>query len=149
MNGSVTFNYPTGGEFLYAGPTFSQRTETATNSSTGIYTYSAGVITRPDGSKLTVNSGGTEIKNSAGVSFAKTVLTYTNDPSGSPQVQSVTTYDDTNTPTKVDFDYDQYRNVVNRRSMDGRSRVPGRCAEELTSLIWAISNTWMRTSETG
>jgi hypothetical protein len=73
------------------------------------------VITRPDGSKLTVSSTGTEIKNTAGVSFAKTVLTYTNDPGGQPQVQSVTAYDDTNTPTKVDFDWDQYGNLVNRR----------------------------------
>jgi hypothetical protein len=120
VNGSVTYNYPTGGEELYAGPTFSQRTETATNSPTGVYTYSGNVITRPDGSTLTLTPGSngltqSEIKNSSGVSFAKTVLTYANEPGGSPQVQSVTTYDDTNTPTKVDFDYNQYGGVLNKR----------------------------------
>jgi RHS repeat-associated protein len=115
QSGSVTYNYPTGGEELYAGPTFSQRTETATNSPTGVYTYSGNVITRPDGSTLTLTSTQSEIKNSAGVSFAKTVFTYVNDPGGSPQVQSVTSYDDTNTPTKVEFDHDQYGNILNQR----------------------------------
>ncbi|HKR58723.1 MAG TPA: hypothetical protein VJS64_03230, partial [Pyrinomonadaceae bacterium] len=120
QSGSVTYNYPTGGEELYAGPTFSQRTETATNSPTGVYTYSGNVITRPDGSTLTLTPGSnglaqSEVKNSSGVSFARTVFTYANDPGGSPQMLSVTSYDDTSTPSKVEFDYDQYGNVLNQR----------------------------------
>jgi RHS repeat-associated protein len=121
ITGSVNFNYPTGGEQLMMGPTFTQRTETATNSPTGVYTYANyGVITRPDGTTLTLTAGTngiaqSELKNSSGVTFAKTVYTYANDPGGSPQVQSVTSYDETNLATKVEIDYDQYGNVTNKR----------------------------------
>jgi RHS repeat-associated protein len=121
ITGSVAFNYPTGGEELMMGPSFTQRTETATNSPTGVYTYANyGVITRPDGSTLTLTAGingitQSELKNSSGVTFAKSVYTYANDPSGSPQVQSVTSYDETNLATKVDYDYDQYGNITNQR----------------------------------
>ena len=48
-------------------------------------------------------------------SLSKTVLTYANDAGGSPQVQSVTAYDDTGTATKADFDYDAYGNTTNKR----------------------------------
>src|SRR5262249_46461228 len=40
---------------------------------------------------------------------------YALDPGGSPQVQSITTYDETNTPTMVNLDYDGYGNVANKR----------------------------------
>jgi hypothetical protein len=56
-----------------------------------------------------------EIKLGA-ASLGKSVLAYVNDGSGSPQVQSVTSYDDTGAPMKVDFDYDQYGNVINKRN---------------------------------
>ncbi|HSO75774.1 MAG TPA: hypothetical protein VLU47_13140 [Blastocatellia bacterium] len=56
----------------------------------------------------------TEVKIGSS-SLSKSVLTYVNDASGSPQVQSVTSYDDAGTPVKVDFDYDQYGNVTNKR----------------------------------
>jgi RHS repeat-associated protein len=56
----------------------------------------------------------TEVKNGS-VSFAKTALNYVSDGGGSPQVQSVTGYDDTITPVKVDFDYDSYGNITNKR----------------------------------
>lgn len=117
LTGSVNFNYPTGGEELYSGPKFTQRTETATNSPTGVYTYANdGWITRPDGSKLRLTGpGGGEIKTSAGVTLANSVFTFANDPGGSPQVQSVTRYDENNVATKVDFSYDQYGNVTDKR----------------------------------
>ena len=55
-------------------------------------------------------------QSSASISLAKTVLTYVNDGGGSPQVQSVTSYDDNNgSPVKVDFDYDSYGNITNKR----------------------------------
>jgi RHS repeat-associated protein len=38
-----------------------------------------------------------------------------NDPGGSTQIQSVTSYDDTGTPARVDFDYDQFGNPTNKR----------------------------------
>ncbi len=124
LTGSVAFNYPTGGEALTGGPTFTQRTETATNSPTGVYSYAdsfgTSIITRPDGTKMKLTPGGngiaqSELTSSTNVTFAKSVYAYANDPSGSPQVQSMTSYDETNTATKVDFDHDQYGNVTNKR----------------------------------
>ncbi|MEK6301804.1 MAG: RHS repeat-associated core domain-containing protein [Acidobacteriota bacterium] len=48
-------------------------------------------------------------------SLGKNVLAYVNDASGSPQVQSATSYDDTGTPVKIGLDFDQYGNVTNKR----------------------------------
>jgi RHS repeat-associated protein len=135
---SVALNYQTGSTpALTDAPAFTQRTESATNAPTAVYSYATttdGVaqtktftITRPDSSTLNVTRSTnvssiangllvkSEIKNSTGGSMSKFVNDYVNDPGGSPQVQAITSYDDTATPTKVDFDYDQYGNVTNNR----------------------------------
>jgi hypothetical protein len=127
----TSFNYPTsGGTALTDAPAFSQRTE----SPGGLYSYSASTgsqtvvftITRPDASQLlltrSTNTGSTdngllvqsEVKSGSS-SLAKKVFTYCTDPFGSPQVQSVTSYDDMSTPTKLDFDYDRTGAVTNQR----------------------------------
>ena len=134
---ATSFNYPTSASSLTDAPAFSQRTETATSSPTSVYSYATSTdtgaqtktftITRPDSSQLlltrSTNTSSvanglavqTEIKSSTGASMSKSVLTYANDPGGSPQVQSITSYDDAGTPTKADYDYDQYGNVTNSR----------------------------------
>jgi RHS repeat-associated protein len=135
---SVEFNYPTSGTTqLTDAPAFTQRTESATGSPTGTYTYSTSTnslaqtktitVTRPDSSTLNLtrstNASSTadglvvqsEVKNDTGLSMAKSVIAYANDPGGAKQVQSAINYDDTNAATKVDFDYDQYGNITNKR----------------------------------
>lgn len=134
---NMTLNYPTAPASLTGAPAFTQRIETATNAPTAIYTYSSSTdtvaqtktytVTRPDSSTLNLTRSTnsslaanglmvrSEVKSSAGASFAKTVIGYANDPGGSVQAQSVTSYDDANTPTKVDYDYDAYGNVTNTR----------------------------------
>ncbi|MEW6130531.1 MAG: hypothetical protein AB1757_26085 [Acidobacteriota bacterium] len=136
-NATVNFNYPTvGSTSLTDAPAFTQRTESAPNTSTGVYTYSSSTdaiaqtmtftIARPDSSNLiltrstnsSIPANGlltqTEItKNS--ISYSKTVTAYTTDGGSNVQPQTITTYDDTNSATKVDFDYDQYGNVTNKR----------------------------------
>jgi RHS repeat-associated protein len=132
---SMNYNYPTAGTTsLSDAPAFTQRTETpggtfnystASGSQTLIFS-----VARPDSTTLllTRSTNGaavdnglltqTEIKNSVGTSFAKVVCTYINDPGGSPQVQSVIGFDEVQpTPNqiKVDFDYDSYGNVTNKR----------------------------------
>jgi RHS repeat-associated protein len=131
----VSFNYPTSGSTQVTdAPAFTQRTETP--GGTFNYSTSPGFqtttfnVARPDAStlSLTRSTNGasvanglltqSEVKNSGGASMAKSVIAYANDPGGSPQVQSVISYDDaTPTPnqTKVDFDYDSYGNVTNKR----------------------------------
>lgn len=132
----VSFNYPAAGASLTDAPAFTQRTQfpAATSGGTAVYSYSTSsgsgtksfIITRPDSSTLTLtrsdNSGAVnfglvtqiEIKTSGGTSMAKSVFAYANDPGSSPQIQSIISYDAAN-QTKVDFDYDQYGNVTNRR----------------------------------
>ena len=135
---SVAFNYQTASTpALTNAPAFTQRTESGTNAPMSTYSYSSGpgfqtktfTITRPDNSTLNLTrstnvalvSNGlltqSEIKTSGGVSMAKSVISYANDPGGQPQVANVTSYDDAATPnqTKVDFDYDSYGNVTNSR----------------------------------
>jgi RHS repeat-associated protein len=134
---ATSFNYPTSASSLTDAPAFSQRTETASSSPTSVYSYAttadAGAqtmtftITRPDSSQLlltrSTNSASpafgllvqNEVKSNMGASMARSVSAYANDPGGSPQVQSVIGYDDIGTPTKVDFDYDQYGNIANKR----------------------------------
>jgi RHS repeat-associated protein len=133
---SVSFLYqqsPTPG----APPVLTQRTETAVNAPTAVYNYSPPdstylpnaltfAITRPEGSTLylsrstdtTSPANGllvqSELKSGA-TSLAKSKFAYVNDGGGSPQAQSVTSFDDTGTATKADFDYDQYGNVTNKR----------------------------------
>lgn len=134
---SVAFNYPTSGSTqLTDVPTFTQRTENATNAPQSVYSYSSSInsllqtktytVTQPDTTtvSLTRSTNPSSVANGLIVqsekkigssSIAKTVLTYANDPGGSPQVQSITSYDDTGTATKVDFDYDTYGNMANKR----------------------------------
>lgn len=133
---STSFNYPTvGSTALTDAPAFTQRTETVSGGATGVYSYSTTPgfqtttfnVARPDSSTLSLTrstntlslSNGlltqTEIKNGGGASMGKTVNAYANDPGGSLQPQSLITYDDTGTPTKVDFDYDSYGNLANKR----------------------------------
>jgi RHS repeat-associated protein len=109
---SVTYNYPMGGEDLYGGPTFSQRTE----SPNATYSYSSwGDITRPDGTVLSLSSTVRQLKNSSGQTLSKTEYAFSTDAGGSTVVQSAITTDETGQQTKADFDYDQYGNVVNKR----------------------------------
>jgi RHS repeat-associated protein len=109
----ATFNYPTTSlDPRTTAPTFTQRVESP--GGTYSYTQTDGIV-RPDGSKFFLTGLDTEIKTSTNVSMGRTVHTFVNDPGGSQQVQSVTAYDDTGTATKVDFDYDQYGNVTNKR----------------------------------
>jgi hypothetical protein len=56
-----------------------------------------------------------EVKNSGNGSMAKSVIAYANDPGNSVQPQSIIDYDDAGVAVKVDFDYDQYGNVTNKR----------------------------------
>ena len=107
---TVTYNYPLGGEELYAGPSFTQRTE----SPNAVYTYGSN-ITRPDGTKLTLSDTLRELKNSLNQTLSKTQYTFITDPGGSPAVQSVINTDETGQQTKTDFDYDAYGNVLNKR----------------------------------
>jgi YD repeat-containing protein len=86
-------------------------------------------ITRPDSSQLLLTRSTdtssvangfvtqAELKNSSSASMAKTVFSYANDSGGAPQVQSIIGYDDASTPnqTKMDFDYDAYGNITNKR----------------------------------
>ncbi|HXU36726.1 MAG TPA: hypothetical protein VN937_10210 [Blastocatellia bacterium] len=137
---SVNFNYQTASTPARTNaPVFTQRTESATNAPQATYSYSIGpgfqtmsfTTTRPDNSTLTLTRSTntlsvanglltqSEIKTtSGGVSMAKSVITYANDPGGEPQIANVVTYDDgTPTPnqTKVDYNYDSYGNVTNMR----------------------------------
>ncbi|HKV37834.1 MAG TPA: hypothetical protein VJX67_01380, partial [Blastocatellia bacterium] len=113
---SATFNYPTSGSTqLTDAPAFTQRTE----SPGGTYSYSASTnpgaqtatftITRPTGSTmaLTRSTDAASVANglltqtevdatSGGAMLRKAVFSYANDPGGSPQVVTTTTYDDTN-----------------------------------------------------
>jgi RHS repeat-associated protein len=110
---TVTYDYPQGGnQALW--PTFSHRTESG--SPNAVYTYNTdGSITRPDGTKLIPSGPDTELRSSTGATLAKTVSTLTTDSGGSTVLQSMIAYDDIGQQTKVDFDYDQYGNVVNKR----------------------------------
>src|SRR5262249_54960930 len=117
--GYVSYNYPTTASSLTDAPSFTARTEFPAGGGSAVYSYAAGgtpgtnktiTITRPDSSTLTLTrsdvSGAVhyglltqgEVKNSGGTSMAKSVITYANDPGGSPQVQNVIGYDDA-TPT--------------------------------------------------
>ncbi len=134
---SVAFNYPTSGSTqLTDVPSFTQRTENATNAPQSVYSYSNSIntllqtktytITQPDNTtvNLTRSTNASAVANGrltqsetkiGSSSLGKSVLTYANDAGGSPQVQSVTGYDDTGTATKADFDYDAYGNMTNKR----------------------------------
>jgi YD repeat-containing protein len=120
---TVTFDYPTSGATQLGGaPAFTQRTESS-GSVSGTYNYSVSgttsVITRPDTSTLTLTDNGSgllaqsEIKKGT-QSYAKMVYTYGNDPGGAPEVATVKSYDDTGTPRRVDFGYDQYGNATSK-----------------------------------
>jgi RHS repeat-associated protein len=110
-NATVTYNYPLGGEELYGGPAFTQRTE----SPNAVYTYAVDGIIRPDGTKLVLSGVDRELKSTTNTTLAKTVSTLTTDPGGSTALQSVRTYDELGQQVKTDFDYDVYGNVTNKR----------------------------------
>jgi hypothetical protein len=126
-SGTMSYDYPLGGEYLYGVPTFTQRTETGTNSPTGVFSYGANGVSRPDGSVLSLSSASQQVKNSAGTILSKTDTTYTTDPGGSPAVQSIVTTDDIGQQTKVDFDYDQYGMSSTSATMATRSAANGKC----------------------
>jgi RHS repeat-associated protein len=120
---TVTFDYPTSGSTQLGGaPAFTQRTESSGGVS-GTYGYSVSgttsTITRPDTSTLTLTDNGSgvlaqsEIKLGA-QSYAKMVYTYGADPAGAQQVVTAESYDDTGTPRRVDYGYDQYGNVTSK-----------------------------------
>jgi RHS repeat-associated protein len=132
---AVSFNYPASGTLTDA-PAFTQRTETAVNSPTSVYNYSTSTdgtlqtmtfaIARPDSTTLEITrstnaaspANGRVIQSEikyGGASLGKSVLTYVNDGGGQPQVQSVTRYDDTGAPVKVDFDYNSAGDITNKR----------------------------------
>jgi RHS repeat-associated protein len=138
----TSFIYPTSGSTLLTdAPSFSERREapaaTSGSPAESIFGYSTTdnlvaaqtrtfTISRPDSSQLllsrSTNTAATdngllvqsEVKSGSS-SLNKTVLTYTADGGGSPQVQSATNYDNMGTPTKVDFDYNSKGAVTNRR----------------------------------
>ncbi|HWX39559.1 MAG TPA: RHS repeat-associated core domain-containing protein [Blastocatellia bacterium] len=142
-NNHASFNYPLTASSLTDAPAFTQRTESPGSANPFVYSTLAPntvgpntltfVVTPPDASTnasypvqyLTRSTDSTnpangllvqgEIKNYSGTSFGKTVMVYANDPGGSPQVQSVLTYDDTGTSTQVNYDCDQYGNLTNMR----------------------------------
>lgn len=129
----VSFNYPTSGSTqLTDAPAFTQRTE----SPGGSYTYSSSTnsllktktytVFRPDSSNLvfvrstdslSVGNGllkQKEItKNS--ISYSRMEMTYTTDGGSNVQPETITTYDDAGVPTKMDFSYDAYGNVTDKR----------------------------------
>jgi RHS repeat-associated protein len=120
---TVTFDYPTSGSTQLGGaPAFTQRTESS-GSVSGTYSYSvSGVtstITRPDTSTLTLTDNGSGLLAQSEIklgtqSYAKMVYTYGNDPGGAPEVTTAKSYDDTGTPRRVDYGYDQYGNVTSK-----------------------------------
>ncbi|MEK6410603.1 MAG: hypothetical protein AABN34_27065, partial [Acidobacteriota bacterium] len=101
--------------------TYTYSTSTDTTAQTMSFT-----IARPDSTTLALTRSTnasspangrvvqSEIKLGS-TSLGKSVLAYVNDGGGSPQVQSAISYDDTGAPVKIDFDYDQYGNVTNKR----------------------------------
>jgi RHS repeat-associated protein len=136
----VSFNYPASGSSLTDAPSFSQWTQspaaTSGGTATWSFTSSIGVgtkiftITNPDSSTMALTRAfstistaeglltQSEVKTSGGTSMAKSVISYTTDGGGQPQVASVISYDDatpTANQTKVDYDYDSYGNITNMR----------------------------------
>jgi len=111
---NVSYDYPQGGDQVLW-PTFSHRTESGTPNN-AVYVYNSdGSITRPDGTKLILSGPDKELRSSTNTTLAKTVSTLTSDSGGSTALQSVIGYDDIGQQTRVDFDYDVYGNVINKR----------------------------------
>jgi RHS repeat-associated protein len=133
---SVAFNYQTASTpALTDAPSFTQRTENAANAPQSVYAYgrwdgqgySVFIITQPDGTRQTIArndpatavSGGllyyVQPQKADGTPMRTIYFFYATDGGGSPQVGWTYDYDETNTPTAVTFDYDQYGNVTNQR----------------------------------
>ncbi len=130
---SVTFDYPTsGGTALADTPAFTQRSE----SPGGVYNYSSNLdpvamtasysILRPDGTtlKLTRSTDPVSPANGrlveseilqGGTTYSKRLRDYATIADGSTELSSVISQDETGAATKMDFDYDLYGNVTNRR----------------------------------
>lgn len=161
---AVTFTYPSSGS-LSDCPAFAQWTNTAVNSPPSVFNFTTSTdvvapqtltftITQPDSSALlltrstntSIAANGrlvqSETKYGAG-SLVKSVLTYVNDGGGSPQVQSVTAYDDAGVPAKLDFDYDSHGNVTNRREygyqVSGAFQVRRRTHTTYASIAGAVN----------
>ncbi|MEN3334929.1 MAG: hypothetical protein V7641_4294 [Blastocatellia bacterium] len=135
----VSFNYPASASSLTDVPSFSQWTQSpaATTGGTATWNFTSSsasgtksyTITSPDSSTVTLtrsDASGTdfglvtqmEAKTSGGTPVAKSQVSYTTDGGGQTQVANVVSDDDatpTANQTKVDFDYDSYGNVTNRR----------------------------------
>jgi hypothetical protein len=120
---TVTFDYPASGSTQLGGaPAFTQRTESGGGVS-GTYSYSVSgttsTITRPDTSTRTLIDNGSGLiaqsETKLGTqSYAKAVYAYGTDPGGSPQITTTMIYDDTGTPRRWDFGYDQWGNVTSK-----------------------------------
>jgi RHS repeat-associated protein len=120
---TVTFDYPTSGSTQLGGaPAFTQRTESS-GGVNGTYSYSVSgttsTISRPDTSTLTLTDNGNGLLAQSEIklgtqSYAKMVYTYGADPGGATQVVTAKSYDDTGTPRRVDYRYDQYGNVTTK-----------------------------------
>jgi RHS repeat-associated protein len=134
QSASYSFNYPASGSTqINSAPAFTQRTE----SPGGTYSYSSSTntsaqtitfrIARPDGSTMqltrSTNTSSvanglmteSQILNSGSASMVSSVFSYAEDPGGSPQVSNVITYDDTNTPVQVNYDYNSVGMLQDRR----------------------------------
>jgi YD repeat-containing protein len=115
-SGTISFDYPMGGEYLQDVPTFSRRTESGSDSPATTYAYNSdGSISRPDGTRLYMSETVRELRDSMGATLWKETYSYGTDPGGSRVIQSIVTQDEVGQETRVDFDYDQYGNVINKR----------------------------------
>ncbi len=111
---TVSYDCPQGGDQVLW-PTFSRRTESGTPNDAVFIYGSDGSITRPDGTRLLLSGPDKELRGSTNTTLSKTVSTLSTDPGGSTVLQSVIAYDEIGQQTRVDFDYDGYGNVVNKR----------------------------------
>jgi hypothetical protein len=87
-------------------------------------------ITRPDSSTLTLTDNGSGLLAQSEIklgtqSYTKMVYTYGNDLGGAPQVTTAKSYDETGTPRRTDFGYDQYGNVTSKLEYGFQVNGPG------------------------
>ncbi len=134
---TTTFNYPTSGSTqLTDAPAFTQRTESAPNTTSGTFSYSSSTnsgaqtktftIARPDSSNLALTRSTDSSSAANGLlvqseitknstTYSKTVTTYATDGGNNVQPQTIIISDDASNATKVDLDYDSYGNITNKR----------------------------------
>src|SRR5262249_55540258 len=139
----ATFNYPTTAASLTDAPAFTQRTESPGSANPFVYNIGAQnppgptqqtvQITPPDAAsnpgspvRYMIRSAApaspanglliqSDTANYGGTYFESLQYSYSNDPGGSPQIQSVIRHDDTGAMTQINYDYDQYGNMTNQR----------------------------------